>query len=90
MQYMNIEDVRKNIDTVDKQLIKLLAVRVAYVTQIAELKRKQGIEALQSERYQKMMNERQKLAAELGVPEDLINDVFEVIHRQSVTSQSNQ
>ena len=87
---MNIDDVRKNIDTVDKQLIKLLAVRMAYVTQIGELKRKQGMEPLQTDRYQAMVLERAKVAAELGVSEELVSDVFGVIHAHSVAAQSGK
>lgn len=84
---MNIDDIRKNIDTVDKQLIKLLAVRGSYVAQIAELKKRHGMEALQPERYQAMTADRRAFANKLDVPAELIDDIFTVIHSHSVAAQ---
>lgn len=87
---MNIDDVRRNIDTTDKQLIKLLAVRTAYVNQIIDIKKQQGAGAEQPDHFKAMIEERLGLAKELSVPLSLVHELFEVIHNHSVKTQDEQ
>lgn len=83
-----IEDVREQIDAVDRKIMQLLASRLGYVSAIAVLKQQAGLEPLQPGRFDAMMEARQQWAEELGVPPELVDEIWHAIHKHSVASQS--
>ncbi|WP_338766281.1 chorismate mutase [Bernardetia sp. ABR2-2B] len=79
---------RQEIDKIDTELIKIIAQRMEIVKKIGEHKRKHKLETLQPNRWQTILDSRQKIAEELDLPSDLVLDIFEVIHQMAIQTQS--
>ena len=83
-----LDDCRQQIDQIDTELIQIIAQRMEIVKKIGEHKRKNKIETLQPNRWQAILDSRQKIAEELDLPSDLVLDIFEVIHQMAIQTQS--
>lgn len=59
---MQLEEYRKNIDTIDRQLLDLFQKRMDLVEEIARYKLQHDLEIFQPEREQLLLAEKQKLA----------------------------
>ena len=68
--------LRDKIDAVDKQLIDLLAARLALVGEVGEVKSRHGLPIYAPDREASMLARRRAEAEALGVPGDLIEDVL--------------
>ncbi|SFV67014.1 Isochorismate pyruvate-lyase [hydrothermal vent metagenome] len=70
-----LEEARIEIDGVDEKLVELIALRNAYIKQIAHFKN--SIEEIKSEeRIAKIVSRARTKAIELGLSPNLINDIF--------------
>ena len=79
--------LRAEIDELDEQLWETIAARMAVSQRIGEWKKANGIEPLQPERYQ-VISEKLKVKGErLGLPEEFIKHVWDLIHEQSLKKQ---
>ena len=77
--------LRDKIDAVDKQLIDLLAARLALV---GEVKSRHGLPIYAPDREASMLARRRAEAERLGVPGDLIEDVLRRVMRESYILES--
>ena len=68
--------LRDKIDAVDRQLIDLLAARLALVGAVGEVKSRHGLPIYAPDREASMLARRRTEAELLGVPGDLIEDVL--------------
>jgi isochorismate pyruvate lyase len=77
-QCKNIEEIRIEIDRLDKEIISALAQRLEYVKEATKFKA--DIQAVMApERHAEMMNRRLELAKELNLDSDLIENVYKVL-----------
>jgi chorismate mutase len=83
-----LNECRQQIDEIDTQLIQMIAKRMEVVQKIGQHKRQNKIETLQPNRWQTILDSRQKIAEELDLPSDLVLDIFEVIHQMAIQTQS--
>ena len=67
--------LRDQIDTVDQQLVALLARRLALVAEVGEVKSRHGLPIYAPDREAAMLAKRRAEATANGVPADLIEDV---------------
>lgn len=79
--------LRDNIDLLDNEILNFLEKRKALVQQIAEIKYQQHLPVLQSDRWENIKQEKQKLAQERGIDKGMVENIFEQIHQQSVREQ---
>ncbi len=86
-QLGEIEVLRKEIDSIDDELVNIIARRMQVSRTIGRYKREHNITVFQKDRYEQIRNRLKALAAECGVDEDCIMAVFEAIHDHSVKSQ---
>lgn len=85
MEYSELLEIyRHQIDTLDKEIIYLLSRRFEIVNQIWIIKKENNIEALQSDRWEQLLNENLEMAKELMVSESLVRDIWERIHKESL------
>ena len=85
MEYDELLNIyRHQIDTLDKEIIYLLSRRFEIVNQIWIIKKENNIEALQSDRWEQLLNENLEMAKELMVSENLVRDIWERIHKESL------
>lgn len=82
-----LHDLRMQIDSVDNQLLHLLAQRMAISTDIATIKRNNNISVLQSSRWEQLLSNRMEQGLQIGLSQPFIKDIFEKIHSESVRIQ---
>ena len=79
-----LEKYRQQIDEIDKKIIELLAQRLEVVKKIWEYKKEHNIAPLQKSRWEQVLKSRKKIATELWVNENLIEDIWNLIHKEAL------
>ena len=77
------QDLRTVIDRQDKQLMAVLAKRFDAVLKIGKLKAHQSAPVVDADREKRMMVERRDWGKSLGLPEEMIDELFAVILKHS-------
>lgn len=76
--------LRQQLDQLDSQLIEILARRMQHVKEAGEYKKAHDLPALDESRWQEASQARLELARTLGLPENLVSDMYELIHKYTV------
>lgn len=79
-----LQNYREQIDTLDKELLYLFHRRFEIVKEIWKLKKEKWVEALQPDRWKKLLTENILVWEELWLPEDFVIDIWERIHKESL------
>lgn len=82
-----IEALRARIDTIDEQLLALLASRMEISREIGEYKREHAVTILQPGRWEALLERVIEDGKHKGLPEAFIRKVFETVHEESVRRQ---
>lgn len=80
--------VRAMIDALDRDLMQILARRMALVAEVAAYKRQHGIRIRDAQREQDVLRDRHERALELGLPAGEIESIFRVLLRSSRDHQA--
>ena len=72
----SIEEVRQEIDNIDKVVIKLLRERFEYVKAVVRYKEKTASSIEASDRRAAVLSERRRLAEEAGLDPDVIEEIY--------------
>jgi chorismate mutase len=80
-------DLRSLIDRCDKQILGALSHRVQLARKIGKLKMHQSTPVSDPDRERRMMMQREEWGKSLGLPEDLIEEIFAVIVKHSCRLQ---
>jgi chorismate mutase len=83
------QDLRTVIDRQDKQLMSVLARRFDAVRKIGKLKAHQSTPVIDADREKRMMVERRDWGKSLGLPEEMISELFAVILKHSSRLQES-
>lgn len=83
----NLEDLRAQIDDIDKQLFEIVAKRMRISKEIGIYKKEHAITVLQSKRYQDIIDDRVTNAERLGLSSNFAKAFVEAIHEESVRLQ---
>lgn len=84
----NLGDIRQGIDSIDQQIVSLLARRLTYVKAATRFKANEhSIPA--PERVVAMLEERRQWAAEAGLPVDQTEDFFKDLIHWFINQQIN-
>lgn len=83
----SLNELRKQIDECDNDLIQLLAKRMRVCREIGTYKKEHGVNILQTGRYNEILDKRGAQGALCGMDQDFIKKVFEAIHEESVRQQ---
>lgn len=84
-----LSSLRDRIDSIDFELMELLASRFNLTQEIGEIKKGGNVTALQINRWSEMMDTRGELSQKLSLDSDLIKSIFQNIHEESVKIQSD-
>jgi len=84
---MRKHDLRSLIDRYDNQLLSALANRMRTARRIGQLKTSRGSPVHDPARERRMMEPRAEWARSLGLPQDLVDELFAVIVRHSTRIQ---
>ena len=82
-----IEKLRKEIDSIDGNIIELLSKRKSIVKKIADIKRQENKSIIDKEREQEITHRLKKMAKEKGLDEKFIGSVYEIIINNSRNAQ---
>jgi chorismate mutase/prephenate dehydrogenase len=86
---VELNELRDQIDEVDKQMVDLLARRLALVEQVGEVKSQHGLPIYAPDREAAMLASRREEAAKRGVPPQLIEDILRRTMRESYASEKD-
>lgn len=78
-----LETLRKNIDSTDEKILKLLAERMNIVQEIALLKKSVDVPMLDEKRWKEVIDSKRATAKQLGLSLLLVADIYECIHKES-------
>jgi chorismate mutase/prephenate dehydrogenase len=73
---VELASVREELARKDQQLVTLLSDRMRLIREVARVKAEQGLPSFDREREGAHLDDLLSRAGELGVPEDLVRDVF--------------
>lgn len=67
-EVLTIDTLRRRIDVIDDQLVRLLNVRVACAVEIGQLKHQAGLQIYQPDRERQVLEQVRKAATDLAGP----------------------
>ncbi len=75
----NLSDIRHEIDSIDDQIIALLARRFALLPEVVAYKEANNLPPIIPERVQEVLNRNISTARTAGVSEELVNNIYQQI-----------
>lgn len=88
MSERDLAGMRSEIDDIDKELLQLLARRMDLSTQIGQYKKSHNVTVVQMDRWKKILADHLAMAETLGLEKDMVQSLFEAIHKASVDRQA--
>ncbi|UUM30117.1 bifunctional chorismate mutase/prephenate dehydrogenase [Vibrio japonicus] len=86
---VELNELRDQIDAVDKQILDLLSQRLALVEKVGEVKSEHGLPIYAPDREAAMLASRREEAEKKGVPPQLIEDILRRTMRESYASEKD-
>ena len=82
-----LNDLRKQINTIDSQLISLLSDRMAVSKKIGQTKKEKNVSVLQPNRWNEILEKRIKEGELLGLNNSFMEKIYKAIHQASIKIQ---
>ena len=82
-----LNNLRKEIDVIDDELLNLIAKRMNISEKIGDFKKEHKVTVLQMDRWKQVLEDRINKGANLGLKEDSVKEIFEIIHKDSIDRQ---
>ena len=83
-----IEMLREQIDSVDNQMLELLAKRMDIIEKIGDYKMKNDIAVFQLRRWEQIISTRKDFGEGLGLDKEFISKLLQLIHKESIMRQN--
>ena len=83
----SLEELRKQIDSVDNALLEQLANRMRISREIGAYKKEHNMTVVQTRRYGEILSKRGAQGVLRGMSNDFVKSIFEAIHEESVRQQ---
>lgn len=80
----DLDKLREKIDALDGELLEALARRMEVVTEIGRYKKARGMELRDEERLRALLARQLDRAGSLNLPEELITELYELIHKYAL------
>jgi len=84
----HIDDLRHEIDGIDKDLFELLGKRMSAAESIGKYKKKNNISILQTSRWNEILNKTIELGREKGLSDGFVTQILTAIHQESINHQT--
>ena len=75
-----LEELRKEIDALDQEILNILEKRFTVVKQIGAIKKSNGLPVLDEKRWQEVLESKLIKARDLGLSENFIKKIYDIIH----------
>lgn len=82
-----LHELRNQIDNIDEELLSLLAKRCSISSKIGVIKKDNNLAVLQLDRWNSILSNHIEKGKLLGLNEDLVKEIFETIHKDSINRQ---
>ena len=82
-----LQELRSQIDNIDNELLQLLAKRSEISSKIGIIKKENNLAVLQLDRWNSILSNRIEKGKMLGLKEELVKEIFEAIHKDSIDRQ---
>lgn len=83
-----LQDLRQQIDELDDLLLEKLAARMNIAEQIGAYKRDNQVTILQVQRWEEILSKRIMHGAAMGLSEEFIKKLLQLIHKESIRRQT--
>jgi chorismate mutase len=83
-----LQELRRMIDEIDDDIIRDLRRRMEVIERIGEYKRDNNVTILQIERWLEILQTRIALGESLGMSEDFIKKLCQLLHKESIRKQT--
>ena len=83
-----LQQLRSMIDEIDEEMLRTLNRRMEVIEKIGEYKRDNNVTILQIERWLEILNTRTALARSLGLSEEFITRLCQLLHKESIRKQT--
>ncbi|WP_185855749.1 chorismate mutase [Blattabacterium cuenoti] len=87
---INLDSLRILIDELDENIIFLLAKRMKISKELGTIKKNLDIAIFQPERWKYIIKRYISIGKNLGLSEKLLENIFEILHKESVEIQQNK
>ncbi|NVO08685.1 MAG: bifunctional 3-deoxy-7-phosphoheptulonate synthase/chorismate mutase type II [Bacteroidales bacterium] len=84
-----LEQLRDKIDSIDQQMIELLAQRMRIVEEIGEYKKNNNVSVFQLRRWENILKSRIDCGKRLGLDDEYIKDLLQLVHKESIRKQAD-
>jgi chorismate mutase len=84
-----LEQFRNKIDSIDQQMIDLLAQRMRIVEEIGEYKKNNNVSVFQLYRWENILKSRVEYGQRLGLDDDYIKNLLQLVHKESIRKQAD-
>ena len=88
MTRTRLVELREKIDTIDRDLLEIMADRMSVAEEIGHYKKDNNITILQSARWDEIVKNRMKIGLEKNLSAGFISKLFEIVHKESICHQS--
>ena len=82
-----LQNLRKEIDEIDDELLNLIAKRMSVSEQIGDFKKQHKVAVLQMGRWKQILEHHINRGVNLGLNEESVKEIFEIIHKDSIDRQ---
>jgi chorismate mutase len=83
-----LDEIRQQIDEVDRALLEVLSRRMHLVEKIGAYKKENNVAAFQLERWQEILGSRPNWAKAFQLNPDVVAELFRIIHQESIRKQT--
>ncbi len=83
----SLQELRSQIDIIDDELLNLLAKRSEISSKIGVIKKENNLTVLQQDRWNSILSKHIEKGKTLGLKEELVKEIFELIHKDSIERQ---
>ncbi|AFJ90737.1 bifunctional 3-deoxy-7-phosphoheptulonate synthase/chorismate mutase type II [Blattabacterium sp. (Blaberus giganteus)] len=87
-RYLNLDSFRILIDELDENIIALLAERMKISKKLGTLKKSSDIAIFQPNRWKDIMKKSLNLGKSLGISEEFLEGIFQLLHQESIKIQN--
>jgi len=83
-----LESFRNQIDSIDSQILELLAQRMETTRKIGAYKRHRNVAAFQLKRWKNIIRSRMETGSSLGLSKEFVKKMLQSVHKESIRIQS--
>lgn len=82
-----LQNLRKEIDDIDDELLNLIAKRMMVSEKIGDFKKQHKVTVLQMDRWKQVLEHHINKGVGLGLNDESVKEIFEIIHKDSIDRQ---